>query len=90
MTANRPAGSAEEIDRSSIGILERAQAQNPSDPLSIRLWYQELFDFAPDAQVVTDQRGVVLEANYAAAALFRLSKAFLIGMPLGLMLNNGL
>ena len=87
MTSNCAARSAGEIDRSPIAIPERAQAADPSDPRSFRLRYQELFDFAPDAQVVTDLRGIVLEANYAAAALFGHSKAFLIGKPLGLLLR---
>ncbi len=44
--------------------------------------YQELFDFAPDAYLTTDSRGIILEANLAAAHLFRVSEACLIGSPL--------
>src|SRR4051812_34363647 len=55
-----------------------------------RLRYQELFDFAPDCQLVTDRHGVILEANHAAAALFRSPKEFLIGKPLGLLAGDGL
>lgn len=51
-----------------------------------QLRYQELFDFAPDAQFVTDAKGIIREANHAAAALFGHSKEYLIGKPLGLCL----
>jgi len=54
-----------------------------------RIRYQELFEFAPDCQLVTDARGVILEANHAAAALFQCSKAFLIDKPLGLFVVTG-
>ena len=46
------------------------------------LRYQELFDFAPVGYVVTDLRGVIIEANYAAAAMFGARKQFLVGTPL--------
>jgi PAS domain S-box-containing protein len=46
-----------------------------------RLRYQELFDFAPDGYLVTDARGVIEEANHAAAALLGMRKEFLIGKP---------
>lgn len=44
--------------------------------------YQELFEFAPDAYLVTDPSAVVLEANQAAADLLKCSKASLVGKPL--------
>ena len=56
---------------------------------SLRLRYQELFDFAPDCQLVTDTRGVILEANHAAAALLLWPKSFLIGKPLPLFADEG-
>ena len=31
--------------------------------------YQDLFNFAPDAYLVTDEQGIILEANYAAQTL---------------------
>jgi PAS domain S-box-containing protein len=46
------------------------------------LRYQELFDFAPDAYLVTDLHAVIQEANYAAAALFATRKQFLVDKPL--------
>lgn len=46
-----------------------------------RLRYQELFDFAPDGYVITDLQGLIIEANYAAAALFQTPREFLTGKP---------
>jgi PAS domain S-box-containing protein len=50
-----------------------------------RLFYQELFEFAFDGQLVTDPHGVILDANQAAAALLRCPKEFLVGKPLGVL-----
>lgn len=44
--------------------------------------YQELFDFAPDALLVTDPEGKIKEANSAASTLLNLAHKFLIGKVL--------
>jgi PAS domain S-box-containing protein len=44
--------------------------------------YRSLFNFAPDAYIVTDQHGVVLEANAASAELLGVSARSLVGKPL--------
>jgi len=44
--------------------------------------YQELFEFAPDAYLVSDINGVIQEANMAAATLLNRSQQFLVGKPL--------
>ncbi|WP_017300666.1 PAS domain-containing sensor histidine kinase [Nodosilinea nodulosa] len=44
--------------------------------------YQDLFEFAPDGYLVTDIRGVVREANHAAAALLNIERQYLVGKPL--------
>lgn len=49
---------------------------------SERQRYQELFEFAPDAYLVTDLYGGVLEANRAASELFQVSHQYLIQKPL--------
>jgi PAS domain S-box-containing protein len=54
-----------------------------------RLRYQEMFEFAPDAHLVTDTQGLILQANHAAATLLRCSKEFLPGKPLGLFVTTG-
>jgi PAS domain S-box-containing protein len=41
--------------------------------------YKELFELAPDAYLVTDASGMILEANHAAATLLGLSHELLIG-----------
>ncbi len=44
--------------------------------------YQELFDFCPDAYLVTDENGVIKEANNAAKRLFQVPGDFIVGKPL--------
>jgi PAS domain S-box-containing protein len=44
--------------------------------------YFELFDLAPEAQIVTDCHGTIVEVNRAAAALLRRRADRLIGKPL--------
>lgn len=44
--------------------------------------YQELFEFTPDAYLVTDRMGVMQEANQAALLLLNINYKFLIGKPL--------
>ncbi|MFW9264794.1 PAS domain-containing sensor histidine kinase [Nostoc sp. CALU 546] len=43
--------------------------------------YQDLFDLAPDAYLVTDVDGIIKEANYVAAALLSVRQNYLIGKP---------
>lgn len=47
-----------------------------------RVRYEELFQLAPDAYLVTDARGIITEANHAAAALLNVSAHRLRGKPL--------
>ncbi len=44
--------------------------------------YREIFDYAPDGYLVTDQRGLIQEANRAAARLLQVSQEGLMGKPL--------
>jgi PAS domain S-box-containing protein len=44
--------------------------------------YQDLFEFAPDAYLVTDKNGQILEANQSATQLLAISNHDLIGKPL--------
>ncbi|HEY9845862.1 MAG TPA: diguanylate cyclase, partial [Candidatus Caenarcaniphilales bacterium] len=44
--------------------------------------YEDLFEFAPDAYLVTDGYGMIREANYAAARLLNAAQSFLVGKPL--------
>ena len=47
-----------------------------------RQYYEELFDHAPDAYLVTTAAGVIQHANVPATALLQSSKESLIGKPL--------
>ncbi len=44
--------------------------------------YQDLFEFAPDAYLVTDLGGTIWEANQAAVTLLLRQPRFLVGKPL--------
>lgn len=44
--------------------------------------YLDLFELIPNPYLVTDRKGVILEANHAAATLFNVPQRFLIGKPL--------
>ncbi len=44
--------------------------------------YQELFEFAPDAYLVTDAQGVIQEVNHACTTLLKVWQQFLVGKPL--------
>ncbi len=51
--------------------------------------YQDLFNFAPDAYLVTDVTGIIQEANYAAVRLLNVRQASLIGKPLSVFVYQG-
>ena len=67
---------------------EELHAQNLELTASRRLLaaehqhYLELFDFAPDAYIVTDHVGTIREANRAAATLLGVPQEFLVQKPL--------
>lgn len=44
--------------------------------------YQDLFEFAPDGYLVTDERGIIHEANHVAASLLNVRKKYLVNKPL--------
>jgi PAS domain S-box-containing protein len=44
--------------------------------------FRELFDFAPDAYLITDLYGTIREANVAAGRMLGLEPKFLVGKPL--------
>jgi two-component system, OmpR family, sensor histidine kinase VicK len=53
-----------------------------------RRHYQELFEFAPDAYLVTDMAGVIRDANRAATRLFKREHRFLVGKPLAIYIPH--
>jgi putative nucleotidyltransferase with HDIG domain/PAS domain S-box-containing protein len=44
--------------------------------------YQDLFDLAPDAYLVTDAQTIIAESNQAAVAMLKVDRGFLKGKPL--------
>lgn len=64
----------------------RQQSQEMGIALEItqleRQHYQNLFDCAPHAYLVTDLTGVIQEANHAAATLLCVEQNYLMGKPL--------
>lgn len=74
---------AEELHQQNIELLTTRAALEAE-----RQRYQELFDLAPDAYLVTDLAGTILEANRAAAKLLKVDQRFLVGKPLSLFVNE--
>lgn len=66
---------AEEELRQTNEELVRAWTQVEEE----RRRYRELFEFAPDAYLITDMSGKIKEANRAAVNLFNISSQYLIG-----------
>src|SRR5438270_6831012 len=54
-----------------------------------RVKYRALFDFAPDAYLVTDMYGTISEANLAAGRLLGVEAKFLAGKPLPTFFDEG-
>ncbi|OPZ88249.1 MAG: Alkaline phosphatase synthesis sensor protein PhoR [bacterium ADurb.Bin429] len=52
-----------------------------------RLRYQELFDLAPDAYLVTGITGVINEANGTALSIFGYARTDLLGLPLSTLIH---
>jgi PAS domain S-box-containing protein len=50
--------------------------------------YLDLFELAPDGYLVTDEEGIIREANYAASTLLKQSQEQLIGKPLAIFIPN--
>lgn len=55
---------------------------------SARRSYLDLFELAPDADVVTDPAGVIAGANRAAVVLLGVSRRALVGKPLAVFLGE--
>jgi PAS domain S-box-containing protein len=47
--------------------------------------YQDLFEFAPDGYFVTNARGIISEANRAAALLVNYPLSYLAGLPMAML-----
>jgi PAS domain S-box-containing protein len=68
---------------------EGAVPSNAGDrPEEERHRYRDLFDFAPDAYLVTDLQGTIQEANHAAAELLHVERRELAGKPLAAFVHS--
>src|SRR5262245_13360503 len=68
------------LDGSRSELRERAEIERVRESELRR--YRELFALSPDAYLVTDMRGGILEANIAGALLLHAPQPQLIGKPL--------
>jgi PAS domain S-box-containing protein len=73
----------EELQRAN----EVLQQQNAQLTIANRR-YEELFNFAPEAYVVTDVHGIIKEANDTAATFLKIRRDFLIGKPLKVFIRE--
>lgn len=63
------------------------EVRKKSDALAVsQEQYKELFEFCPDAYVVTDKAGIIRRVNQAATALVQVSAQDLVGKPLTLFI----
>ncbi len=74
----------EELQAQAVALTD-AQSQVEES----RRHFQELFDFAPDAYLVTDPAGVIQEANQATSALVGYARTYVLGKPLSALLDPG-
>jgi PAS domain S-box-containing protein len=51
--------------------------------------YTDLFNYAPDGLIVTDENGTIKEANYAASGILGAGEAFTVGKPLLTFVSEG-
>lgn len=79
-----------ELQTTNDELLERndEMAANRHTLEEERCRYRELFDFAPDGYLVTDEEGIILDANLAATSLFNVSRSLLIEKPLAIFVGN--
>ena len=61
---------------------EKDRAAAESGLVAADRGYQDLFDLAPDAYLVTDAQTIIAESNQAAVAMLKVDRGFLKGKPL--------
>ena len=61
---------------------EKDRAAAESGLVAADRGYQDLFDLAPDAYLVTDAQAIIAESNQAAVAMLKVDRGFLKGKPL--------
>jgi len=70
--------------------LERRVAERTAELVSSKRQFQDLFEFAPDALVMTDLEGIIQMANHQTERLFGWTPAELRGQPMEVLLPTGM
>jgi len=70
------------VSEEELRLQNEAIAEGQAEIERERRRYQELFDFAPDAYFITDENGVIREANHAVSALIGFARRYVLGKPL--------
>ncbi|MEO3705380.1 PAS domain-containing protein [Trichormus azollae] len=76
-TLNKPQVAAEELYEQNEELIQTRNLLEKE-----RQHYQELFEFAPDGYLVTNQQGIIQKANHTAAQLLNIAQNFLVGKPI--------
>lgn len=81
-------GTSQTVLPPDVESVESSKAVHEAAPgvQSERLRFQEWFDFASEGYLITDLKGIIEQANYAAAALLKMRREYLTGKPLGFLL----
>ncbi len=85
--SSKPAASGDAPTDEEIVLAERVR-EGLWKTVALQLRAHEWFEFASDGYLLTDLRGIIHEANYAAAQLIGARKEFLLGKPLGLFMSE--
>jgi PAS domain S-box-containing protein len=72
----------DELEIAEEELRQKDEELAAASELGERHHYQNLFELAPDAYLVTNVQGAILEANRAAARLLNVPQEFLVGKPL--------
>ncbi len=67
-------------------VVEEELIQQNQRAIIERRYYYDLFQFSPDAYLVTDANGLILEANSAIARLLKIPQSYLAGKPLAVFI----
>ena len=70
-----------------LDIVEDQLLQQNQQFYAERKHYYDFFQFCPDAYLVTDATGLILEANSAIASLLKIPQSYLPGKPLAVFVS---
>jgi PAS domain S-box-containing protein len=70
-------------------IVQEELLQKNQPAIAERQYYYDLFQFCPDAYLVIDVNGLILEANWAIAKLLKIPQSYLPGKPFAVFIAEG-